>query len=116
MQISRTKNWISKINTVVRVDRDKFKQVKLNTNLSSAENERITSTISRHDSIFQEYNFKILSQDSIINEFPTQRYQVYINKETKINISKDERYVPDIKNIKRLWFKKRNIRGNECFE
>ena len=90
------------MNTVVRVDRDKFRQVKLNINLLSIENEKTIFAIFRHDSIFQERNLKIVSQNNIINESTTQRYQVYMNKKTRISISKDEEYVPSIRNIKRL--------------
>ena len=40
------------MNIIVRVNRDKLRQIKFNITLSSIENEKTTSAISRHDSIF----------------------------------------------------------------
>ena len=90
------------MNTVIKIDRDKFKKVKFDTNLLPIRNGKTTLAISRHDSIFQKHNFWILSQNNIINKFTTKRYQIYMNKRTETDISKDEKYVPSITSIKRL--------------
>ena len=102
MQISYSKNQIFEVNTVIRIDRNKFRQVKFNINLSSIENRKATLAIFRHNSILQKFNFKIFSQNSITDESITKRYQVYVNKRTRKDISKDEEYVSNITSIQRL--------------
>ena len=103
------------MNTIIRIDRDKFRQVKFNINLFQIKNRKATVAVSKHDSIFQECNLRILSQNNITNEFITKRYQVYINKGTGTDISKDEKYVSSIISIERLRFEEKNIRENKRF-
>ena len=90
------------MNTVIRIYRNKFRQVRFNINLLQIRNEKATFAISRHDSIFQRRNFRIFSQNSITNESITKRYQVHMNKRTETDILKSEEYVLNITSIKRL--------------
>ena len=97
------------MNTVIRIYRDKLKQIKFNINLFQIKHRKASFAISRHDSIFQKRNFRILSQNSITNGFTTKRYQVYMNKRTETDILKDEEYVPSITSIKRLRFEEKTF-------
>ena len=107
MQILCTKNQISEMNTVVEVYRNKLRQVRLNINLFWIRNRKTTSAISRYDSIFQERNIRVFSQDKTINGSTTKRYQIYINKDTRTDVSRNEEYISSIKDIKELWFKEK---------
>ena len=103
------------MNTVIKIYRNKLRQVRFNINLLQIRNGKATLAISRHDSIFQRHNLRILSQNSIINGSITKRYQIHINKRTETDISKDEEYVSSITIIERLRFEEKNIRENKHF-
>ena len=62
------------MNTIIRIDRDKLRQVKFNINLPQVKNGKATLAISRHDSIFQRHNFRIVSQNNITNGSTTKRH------------------------------------------